>query len=164
VRSGVGRRSTTSSADTDLGEVSPVEAARYLVKLAHSLGGNNADEALSGAALADGANVSADLRALVLDRDAPVQSRRQALFWFGQTTASTRDVTSLYESLDSFSLREQFPFVLSQRRDEESVDQLIAIARGDRDMEIRKQAMFWLGESKDPKALKFFRDMLAARP
>jgi hypothetical protein len=28
---------------------------------------------------------------------------------------------------------------------------------------VRKEAMFWLGQSKDPRATKFFEDLLAAR-
>ena len=67
---------------------------------------------------------------------------------------------ALYEHLTPFSLREHFTFVLSQRHDTESVDKLIDIAQHDRDVEIRKRAMFWLGQSRDPRAIKFFRDVL----
>jgi hypothetical protein len=28
---------------------------------------------------------------------------------------------------------------------------------------VRKQAMFWLGQSKDPRALKFFEEILSRR-
>jgi len=37
---------------------------------------------------------------------------------------------------------------------------LIQVARTNKNPEVRKQAMFWLGQSKDPRAVKFFEDIL----
>jgi hypothetical protein len=37
---------------------------------------------------------------------------------------------------------------------------LIDIARHDSDFGVRKQAMFWLGQSHEPRALQFFKDIL----
>jgi hypothetical protein len=159
VRTTVGYRGTPA-AMTDLGEVSAPEAAKFFVALARTIGGRSADDALSAAAFADGADISSDLRALVRDDDVPLQSRKQALFWLGQTDATTRDLVALDGDLTNHSLREHYTFVLSQRHDEESVDKLIDIARADRDVQVRKQALFWLGQSKDPKVLKFFRDLI----
>ena len=51
--------------------------------------------------------------------------------------------------------------MLSQRHDEApALDKLIEIARGDSDVEIRKRAMFWLGQSRDPKAIQFLHDLI----
>jgi hypothetical protein len=160
VRTRVGGEWSPRSSETDLGSVSPDEAAHYLLGLVRSLSGRGADEAISGAALADANDVSPDLLRLVRDRDASLETRKQALFWFGQGDAPTKDLVSLYDSLDARPLREQFTFVMSQRRDNEAIDKLIDIARTDRDSQIRRQAMFWLGQSKDPRAIKFFHDVL----
>jgi len=43
---------------------------------------------------------------------------------------------------------------------DEGVPMLIQVARTNRNPEVRKQAMFWLGQSKDPRAVKFFEDIL----
>ena len=51
-------------------------------------------------------------------------------------------------------------FALSQLPADEGVPILIDIARAHRNPEVRKQAMFWLGQSKDPRATKFFEDVL----
>ena len=51
-------------------------------------------------------------------------------------------------------------FALSQMPKEESVPRLIEVARTNRNPEVRKQAMFWLGQSDDPRALKFFEEIL----
>jgi hypothetical protein len=161
VRKTIGGRIGSSSPDVDLGEVVPTDAARYLITLAHSIGGNSADEAVSAAALADGVDLSNELRALVRDDNASLEARRDALFWFGQSDAPTKELAALDSDLRPSSLREQYTFVLSQRRgDDEAIDKLIEVARTDRDFQIRKQAMFWLGQSKEPKAVKFLRDLI----
>src|SRR5262245_35582107 len=161
VRKTVGGRIASSAPDVDLGEVVPGDAARYLIGLAHSIGGKNADEAIAAAAFADGVELSNELRTHVRDSNASLSARRQALFWFGQSDASTKELVALDSDLQpSSSLREQYTFVLSQRRDDdEAIDKLIDVARTDRDFQIRKQAMFWLGQSREPKAVKFLRDL-----
>ncbi|HEV2643433.1 MAG TPA: hypothetical protein VGT98_12030, partial [Candidatus Elarobacter sp.] len=58
------------------------------------------------------------------------------------------------------ALREQMIFVLSQRRDAAATDKLMSIARGDRNAEARKRAMFWLSQSHDPRATKFLTEMI----
>jgi HEAT repeat protein len=50
--------------------------------------------------------------------------------------------------------------VLSQRRDREALDKLIDVAQHDTNRDVRRQALFWLGQSKDPRALAFIRDLV----
>jgi hypothetical protein len=45
----------------------------------------------------------------------------------------------------------------------EGVTRLIEVARNNRNPEVRKQAMFWLGQSQDPRALAFFEEVLRSR-
>jgi hypothetical protein len=160
VRKSVGVRSNTSVADVDLGDVSADDAARYLISLARSIGGGSADEALSAAGFAAASDLSTEFRAVVRDDNAPIGSRRSAMFWLGQTDTPTATLVSLDGELQSRTLREQYTFVLSQRDDEAATRKLMDIARTDRDRDIRKKAMFWLGQSKDPAVTKFFKDIL----
>ena len=51
-------------------------------------------------------------------------------------------------------------FALSQLPKDEGVPKLIDVARNNRNAIVRKQAMFWLGQSNDPRAVKFFEDIL----
>jgi hypothetical protein len=37
------------------------------------------------------------------------------------------------------------------------------VAKNNRNPEVRKQAMFWLGQSQDPRALTFFEEVLRVR-
>lgn len=160
IRKRFGAAPGAAPTETDLGEVSATEAARYLLSLAHSFGGSNGDEALSAAAFADAGNLSSEFLAVVRDEATPMNTRRQALFWFGQSDAPTKQLTDLYGELRASSLREQYPFVLSQRRDDAALDKLMEVARSDREFDIRKQALFWLGQSHDPRAVKFLRDLI----
>jgi len=145
---------------TSLGDVPAVEAARYLLSLARSLAGRNADDAISAAAFADAGNLAPEFKRLIQDESATTGARKQALFWFGQTGESTQDLVDLDPSLKGSTLREQYTFVLSQRRDDAAIHKLIEIARRDPDSHVRKQAMFWLGQSRDPQAIQFFKDIL----
>ena len=131
-----------------------------MIDLARTLGGKSAGEALSAAAFADAANLSPDFERLVRDDAASLETRKQALFWLGQGDLPTRDLARLYDGLGPSALREHFTFVISQRRDDLAIDKLIDVARRDPDLEIRKQAMFWLGQSREPRAIKFFKDLL----
>jgi HEAT repeat protein len=57
-------------------------------------------------------------------------------------------------------VRKQAVFALSQRSAEEGVPALIRIARSNPDPELRKTALFWLGQSDDPRALDLFEEIL----
>ena len=37
---------------------------------------------------------------------------------------------------------------------------LIDVAKNNRDLAVRRKALFWLGQSKDPRALDFFAQVL----
>ena len=51
-------------------------------------------------------------------------------------------------------------FALSQRSGNEGVPAVIRIARTNPDPELRKSALFWLGQSEDPRALTLFEEIL----
>ncbi len=42
----------------------------------------------------------------------------------------------------------------------DGVPLLIEVARTNKSAEVRKQAMFWLGQSNDPRALRFLEEVL----
>jgi hypothetical protein len=160
VRTTIGDSRRGGSPATDLGTVSAPDAARYLLEVARSLGGRNASEAVSGAALADSVDLSPELTLLVRDQNVVVDTRQQALFWLGQTSVSTPELSRLYDVLAPSRLREHFVFVISQRRDDTAIDKLIDIASRDANHDIRKQAVFWLGQTNNPRAVKFLRDLV----
>jgi len=160
VRSCVACGSRRGDSGTTVIEASADDAARYLLGIARTLGGSSADRAVSAAAFADASDLSPDFSRLVRDNEATMQARKAALFWLGQTDSPTRDLLNLDDALKGATLREQYVFVLSQLQDDAALDKLIDLARHDPSVETRKKAMFWLGQSHDPKAVQFFRDIL----
>jgi len=96
----------------------------------------------------------------------PRNTRSQSVFWVGQAAgdAATADLNSLVldNSVDR-EVREQAVFALSQRPRDEGVPALIAVARTNKDPEIRKKALFWLGQSQDPRALDLFEELLTKK-
>jgi hypothetical protein len=66
---------------TDLGAVSAAEAGRYFVDLANRLEGRPARSAVLAAAVADSADISAQLMAIVRNPDKPRELRSSALTW-----------------------------------------------------------------------------------
>ena len=61
------------------------------------------------------------------------------------------DLASLYATMDDREMREQLIFVYSQRDEPAAVDKLLDIAARGPDAELRKKALFWLGQSEDPR-------------
>ncbi len=93
----------------------------------------------------------------------PVETRRQAVFWLGQAAgeAATRGLDSLASDRgEEVEVRKQAVFALSQRPADEGVPVLIRIARSNPHAELRKSALFWLGQSEDPRAIALFEEIL----
>jgi HEAT repeat protein len=89
--------------------------------------------------------------------------RKNALFWAGQQGGvSVADLKSLFDRVKDREMKEQVIFVLSQRRGTEAVDELMDIVKNDCDKDLRSKAMFWLGQSRDPRVAKFIEDMVLA--
>ena len=90
----------------------------------------------------------------------PMELRKRALFWAGQGSASIGELVRLYDGITDREMREQLVFVYSQRNEREAMDKMIDIARRDPDQEIRKRALFWISQSKDPRATQLIQDIL----
>ena len=98
---------------------------------------------------------------LATDENETVEMRKKALFWAGQSrTTSLAELTALYDRMRSREMKDQLIFVYSQRREKEAVDKLMDIARKESDRELRKKAVFWLGQSKDPRAAEFLMQLI----
>lgn len=163
----VGGRWRPGGADvTDLGMVSAREAANYLVSVANSDRGRVGSKAIFPATIADSAEIWPALLRLARNPDVPREARNQSVFWLGQAAgeAAGAGLSGLVVdgSVDR-EIREQAVFALSQRPKDESVPALIKIARTNRDPEIRKKAMFWLSQSRDPRAIDLFEELLTRR-
>ena len=98
------------------------------------------------------------LRKISTDATASMEMRKQALFWAAQNGGmSDADLMQTYRDTPEAELRDQLIFLMSQNR---AVDSLIQIARSDADPEQRKKAIFWLGQSRDPRAEQLLLEIL----
>lgn len=151
------------SGTTDLGVVGARGAEQYLLDLARSSPGHVGEEAIFPATLADSVTVWPELFSLARNEAVPSATRKSAVFWIGQAAgdAATKGLDSLAEENDvDREVRESAVFALSQQRNDVGVPALITIARTNRDPDIRKKAIFWLGQSDDPRALALFEELL----
>jgi len=160
-----GRWRTPGGTVTDLGVVPARDAAAALLALAVETSDDDGGELITAATLADSAVVWPELLRIARDTRVGEETRRQSVFWLGQATgeAATRGLDSIVEAEGDADLeiRKHAVFALSQRPAEEGVPALIRIARTNRHAELRKTALFWLGQSEDPRAISLFEELLA---
>ena len=164
LRSYVGGRWRAVSGVTDLGTVSSQAAATYLVSLARRAPAAVGHKAIFPATLGDSVKIWPSLMQLARDASVPNQTRKDAVFWLGQmagdaVTANLADLAA--EDTVDRAVRESAVFALSQRPKDEGVPALIHVAQTNRDPSVRKKALFWLGQSNDPRALSLFETILA---
>jgi hypothetical protein len=99
----------------------------------------------------------------VAESDPDREVRKQALFWLGQK-AGQRSLDALGKTVESSDddteVQKQAVFAISQRPKDEAVPLLIKIAKTHAKPEVRKQAIFWLGQTGDERALEFFKEVL----
>lgn len=69
-------------------------------------------------------------------------------------------ITAAIDNDPDTEVKRRAVFALSQLPRDEGVPLLIGVARNNTNSAVRKQAMFWLGQSKDPRAIEFFAEIL----
>jgi hypothetical protein len=161
-----GRWRAGGDSATDLGMVAAPAAADFLLSLAERGDGPPAGEAVLAATLADSAVVWPRLLRLARDDGRPRATRREAAFWLAEAAADRNTGTaraSRDEDSPDVEVRKQAVFALSQRPRDESVPALTRIARTNRDPDVRRAALFWLGQSGDDRALDLFEELLRER-
>ena len=100
------------------------------------------------------------LMQVAADSKHSVETRKQAIFSAGQAGVSTAELVALYPRLNERELKEQLIWVLSEKRDEAAFTRLMQIAKSDPDRELRKKAIFWLGQSNDPRVKDFLLEII----
>lgn len=161
----VGGRWRASSTATDIGAVSSRSAVDYLIGLAESQDGKAGREAIFPATLIDSVTIWPMLMRIARNDSRPRETRQQAIFWLGHLAEepATRGLSELVgDAAIDRDVRESAIFALSQRRGE-GIPALINVVRTSRDPELRKKALFWLANSRDPRALDLIEELLTKR-
>lgn len=96
--------------------------------------------------------------------DSNAHVRGQALFWLAQKAGSKIAADAIGRAIaddPETEVKKKAVFALSRLPNGEGVPKLIDVAKSNRNTEVRKQALFWLGQSKDSRALEFIEQILA---
>jgi hypothetical protein len=89
--------------------------------------------------------------------------RGQALFWLAQRAGQKVAQDAISNAIASdpeTEVKKKAVFALTQIPNGDGVPALIQVARTNQNAAVRKQAMFWLGQSKDSRALAYFEEVL----
>ncbi len=98
---------------------------------------------------------------IALNPKEDMELRKKALFWAGQSGVATSEFGSLYDRMGDTEMKESIIFTLSQRQsDKAAIDKLFDIAKNEKDADLRKKAIFWLGQSRDPRVQQFLMDLI----
>ncbi len=101
--------------------------------------------------------------ASVAHNDRSPRVRGQALFWLAQRAGQKIAESAINDAIANdpeTEVKKKAVFALTQMPGGEGVPLLIQVVRTNRNPEVRKQAMFWLGQSKDDRALAFIEEVL----
>ena len=95
------------------------------------------------------------------DKNQELEPRKKALFYAGQSGVELKDLLPMYDELAGrMEMQDQMLYVFAQRKEPEATDMLMQIARTEKNSDLRKKAVFWLGQRKDPRVKQFLLDLL----
>jgi HEAT repeat protein len=100
------------------------------------------------------------LLAIALDEANRAEVRGHALWTAGEAGIAGSELVTVYDRLSDPEVKEKLIWVMSESRDRAATDKLIEIARKDPDREMRKKALFWLGQKNDPRVKQILIDIL----
>jgi HEAT repeats len=150
---------------TDLGFVDSPVAASFLLDLVETANERASREAVLPATLAADAVVWPRLLGVAGDETRPRRTRQAALQWAGIEAGDVLE-SAARASIpldDDREARERAVFAISQLPKDEAVPKLIDIAETHRYAHIRQKALFWLGQSGDPRAVEVLTEVLQGR-
>jgi HEAT repeat protein len=100
------------------------------------------------------------LLSIALDEANSSDVRGHALWTAGEAGIPGSELVTVYDRLSDPEVKEKLIWVMSESRDRAATDKLIEIARRDPDRELRKKALFWLGQKNDPRVKQLLIDIL----
>ena len=143
----------------DLGTVSVEEAIGYLTRVVEQASGRAANDAILPIVLADSLTPWPMLLRFARNERLARGIRSNASFWLSRG-ASAKLGLSDHDEDENDDVRNSAVFALSQQPKDVAVPELIEVARRNAHAAARAQALFWLGQSGDARAIDLFEDIL----
>jgi HEAT repeat protein len=156
------RRSGVDGERTDLGTASIRDAVDFLTTLVEQESGRVSSDAILPIVLADSIDPWPKLLRFARNDGLPRNVRSSADFWLARGAGAVLGVNGHEQSEDD-EVRTQAVFALSQQPRESAVPRLIEIVRTSKRPAVRAQALFWLGQTGDPRAVDLFEEILRRR-
>ena len=100
------------------------------------------------------------LLAIGLDPQNSADLRGHAIWTAGQAGIPGSELVTVYDRMSDPEVKEKLIWVMSESRDRAATDKLIEIAQKDPDREMRKKALFWLGQKNDPRVRQILVDII----
>ena len=144
-------RTITASAD---------DASAWLGDIATRGTGRVASDAILPLVIADAPQPWPLLLRVARDDSRPREVRRSALTWLANGVNDHLGIADTRDNTEDDEMRTQAVFVLSQRPKAESVPELIELSRSSKHASVRRSAIFWLGQTGDPRAVDVFAELL----
>jgi hypothetical protein len=152
-----------STSDVETVTASAADAAAWLTSLITRDNSRVASDAVSPLVLADGADPWPVLLRVSRDANRSSTTRRESLMWLGNGAVDRLGLEGTRDDTPDDEMRTQAVFVLSQRPKAESVPALMELARSAKYPSVKRSAIFWLGQTGDPRAADVFADLLGLR-
>ena len=163
LRTYVGPERTETGRDLrDLGRVSVDDAMDLLTHVAEQEDGRASSDAIIPMVLADSTDPWPKLLRFARNGRLPRNVRSKADFWLARGAGFVLGVNGREQSEDD-EVRAQAVFALSQQPRESAVPRLIDVVQHSSRPVVRAQALFWLGQTGDPRAVDLFEDILRRR-
>jgi HEAT repeat protein len=148
-----------------LGQRRSTDNAQFLRDLFGRLGKSDRNEGIRKGilfSLAQMRGVGNDrwLLTVAADPSQSIEVRKHALWTAGEAGVPATELIPVYDRTTERAIKEHLILVLSESRDRAAADKLIDIARNDRDVEMRKKAIFWLGQTHDPRVQQLLLDII----
>lgn len=164
LRSYIGPVPPRDSRVADLGTVTAREAMTWLLDLAEHAPARVARSAMSPLVAADGSEPWPQLLAIARSDARPRDTRREAIFWLAEATNRHLGIDNADANLsDEDDIKQQAVFAISQLSRDVAVPKLVEVARNNKNAPVRRQAIFWLGQSGDSRATALFAELLGLR-
>jgi len=152
-----------SSADVETVNASASDAAAWLASLVTGENARVAASAILPLVLVDAPDPWPLLLRVARDNGRGMSVRRDALMWLGNGAVVHLGIEQQRDDTPDDEMRTQAVFALSQRPQSESVPALMDLAKSAKYPSAKRSAIFWLGQTGDPRAADVFAELLGLR-
>jgi hypothetical protein len=152
-----------ASNDVETVNASAADAAAWLSSLVTSDNARLAASAIMPLVLVDAPDPWPLLLRVARDNSRGMNVRRDALMWLGKGAIKHLGIEPERDDTPDDEMRSQAVFALSQRPKSESVPALMEVAKTAKYPSAKRSAIFWLGQTGDPRAADVFAELLGLR-